>query len=431
MLFKDITYIDDNYNVISGYFIGTQNDKITYISEQAPKDPEIYGRAYNGKNKLLIPGFVNAHSHCAATILRSYADCQALDDWLNNWIFPFESKMTGEDYYWSTVLGLAEMARYGITSCSDMYFEGEDRILAINDSKMKCNMAECIICFDDISFDKHPLYSATLNYVKNAHNSCDGRLKIDMNIHGEYTTKEQICKGISEVAKQYNLINTIHVSETKAEHEQCKQRHNGMTPVQYFDSIGVFESPTLIAHGVWLEDNDLKILKEKNVSVATNPASNMKLGSGIANLPAILNSGINLCLGTDGMASNNNHDIFKDMYLMALLNRAQMHDPTLMTAKEVLYAATRAGSVAQGRLDCGYIKKDFKADLCVMDLSEPIWCPGENILNNLIYASQGSDICLTMVDGQVVYENGQWPYIDIEKVKSQVKSRRKRIVEQS
>lgn len=315
--------------------------------------------------------------------------------------------MSGQDYYWATLLGLAEMARYGITSCSDMYYEGEDRLRAIADSKMKCNLGECIVSFDDIPFENHPLYEPTLRYIKQYHNSQNGKIKIDMNIHGEYTTKEQICRDIAQICKQYNLINTIHVSETRTEHEECKARNNGMTPVEYFENIGVFESPTLIAHGVWLEKNDLKILSKSGASVATNPASNLKLGSGIADLPAILDSGINLCLGTDGMASNNSHNMFRDMYLMAIINRGVEHDSTLLPAKQVLYAATRGGAISQGRLDCGFIKQDFKADLCVMDMSDPVWCPGENLLNNLIYAGQGSDICLTMVDGHIVYQDGQ------------------------
>lgn len=372
MLFKDIAFIDSKFEVHKHAYVGVIGNSISYISQSSPDDIHAFGEIYDGRNKLLLPGFVNAHSHAAATILRSYADRQPLHVWLNDWIFPFEAKMDGDDYYWSTMLGLAEMARYGITSTSDMYFYGQNRLRAIKQSRMKCNMSECIISFDDIHFTEHDYHPATLEYIRKYHNSENGRIKIDVNIHSEYTTQPTICKDITAVAKEYGLINTIHLSETKKEHDECKMRHNGMTPMEYFNSIGVLDVPVLIAHGVWLEENDREIMKAKGVSLATNPASNLKLGSGIADLPAIIDKGINLCVGSDGMASNNNHNILQDMYLMALLNRGVELDSTLMPIHEVFKAATLGGAKAQGRHDTGVISVGKKADLCVMDLSEPI-----------------------------------------------------------
>lgn len=157
--------------------------------------------------------------------------------------------MTEEDYYWSTLLGMAEMARFGIVSCSDMYFGGEPRVKALLESKMKCNTCEAIISFDDIHFSEHPLYKLSMDMIDKYNGANNGKIITDLSIHGEYTTLEKICRGIAEVAKDKNLINHIHVSETKAEHEECKNRHNGMTPIQYFENIGVLDSPVLIAHG--------------------------------------------------------------------------------------------------------------------------------------------------------------------------------------
>lgn len=428
MLFKNIKYIDENFEVQDNAFVGVLDDKIDYIGKSEPKDAAKYGEVYDGSNKLLMSGFYNVHAHAAAVILRSYADKQPLNEWLNDWIFPFEAKMTGEDYYWSTLLGLAEMARFGIVSCSDMYFEGQDRIRAIVESKMKVNTCEAIVSFDDIHFEEHPLYKVSMDVIDKYNGAENGKIITDLCVHGEYTTKETICREIGQMAKEKNLIIHSHVSETQAEHEECKKRHNGLTPIQYFESIGMLDAKNLIAHGDWLEIDDLKIMKEHGVSIATCPASNLKLGSGIADLPIFLKEGINIGLGTDGMGSNNNHNFLQDMYIMALLNRGHAHDSSLMPADIVFKIATVNGAKAQGRKNCGLLKQGYKADLTVMDLSEIVWCPGENILNNLIYAGIGSDICLTMVDGEVVYKDGNWPHLDIEKIKSEVASRRKRIV---
>ena len=408
--------------------VGVLDDKITYIDKELPKDAKSFGEVYDGQNKLLLPGFYNVHAHAAAVLIRSYADKQPLNEWLNDWIFPFEAKMTDEDYYWSTLLGMAEMARFGIVSCSDMYFGGEARVKALVESKMKCNTCEAIVSFDDIHFSEHPLYKVSMEMIDKYNGAEDGRIITDLCVHGEYTTKETICREIGQMAKDKNLIIHSHVSETQAEHEECKERHNGMTPIQYFESIGFLDAKNLIAHGDWLEKKDLEIMNDHGVSLATCPASNLKLGSGIAELPLFLDHGINIGLGTDGMGSNNNHNFLQDMYIMALLNRGHAHDSSLMPADIVLKIATQNGAKAQGRENCGSIKVGNKADLCVMDLSEIVWIPGENILNNLVYAGLGSDICMTMVDGNIVYKDGSWPHLDIEKIKAEVIARRKRIV---
>lgn len=262
------------------------------------------------------------------------------------------------------------MARFGVVSCSDMYFEGQDKMQAILESKIKCNTCEAIISFDDIHFSEHPLYKLSMDLIDKYNGANNGKVITDLCIHGEYTTKETICREIGEVAKDKNLIIHSHVSETQAEHEECKERHNGMTPIQYFESIGVLDAPCLIAHGDWLSREDLKIIHDHNVSIATCPASNLKLGSGIADLPVFLNYDINLGLGTDGMGSNNNHNFLQDMYIMALLNRGHAHDSSLMPADVVFKIATVNGAKAQGRNNCGLLKQGYQADLTMMDLSE-------------------------------------------------------------
>ena len=249
MLFTNIKYIDENFEVIDNAYVGVVNDVIEYVGTQKPNDIDKYGEVYDGNNKLLMSGFYNVHAHAAAVILRSYADKQPLNEWLNDWIFPFEAKMTDEDYYWSTLLGMAEMARFGIVSCSDMYFGGEARVKALLESNMKCNTCEAIVSFDDIHFSEHPLYKVSMEMIDKYNGANNGKIITDLCIHGEYTTKETICREIGQMAKDKNLIIHSHVSETQAEHEECKERHNGLTPIQYFESIGVLDAQNLIAHG--------------------------------------------------------------------------------------------------------------------------------------------------------------------------------------
>ena len=211
-------------------------------------------------------------------------------------------------------------------------------------------------------------------------------------------------------------VNThIHLSETAREHEECKQRRGGLTPAAYFESLGFFKQPCVAAHCVHTEPEDWQILARNGVTVTANPASNMKLASGFAPVPQMLAAGINVTLGTDGVASNNSHNILKDLYLFALLYKGATGDPTVVTAKEALAAATINGARAQGRLDSGSIAVGNRADVAVLDISGPWFSPQTDLLNNLVYAGQGSDVVLTMVDGAVLYRDGIYPTIDVKR----------------
>ena len=201
-----------------------------------------------------------------------------------------------------------------------------------------------------------------------------------------------------------------------------------MTPVQYFESIGVFDVPVIAAHCVWVEDDDIAILRDRGAFVAANPASNMKLGSGFAPIAKMLDAGVNVCIGTDGMASNNNHDMFQDMYLMGLIYKGAQLDPAIVSPKQVLAAATRTGALAQGREDCGLVAEGMRADLCVLDVTGPSWCPMTDAAVNVVFAGHGSDVVLTMSDGKVIYRDGAWAGIDVERAKAEVVSRTQRII---
>jgi len=244
--------------------------------------------------------------------------------------------------------------------------------------------------------------------------AADGRVKIDISIHAEYTNSLRAMQAVADYCNQVGAINHIHISETQSEHEECKVKY-GKTPVKLMNDIGAFDSKALAAHCVWVEDEDMDILKEKGVSVATNPMSNMKLASGIANVPEMLRRGINVAIGTDSVASNNSLNFFEEMKMFAIAPKIRFNDPTLITPKQTLYAATRAGALAQGREDAGLVKEGFKADLIMIDLEQPNMYPVHDLMNNLVYSASGTDIVMTMSDGRIVYENGEYKTLDIEK----------------
>lgn len=427
MLFEHIDYLDENFEVKKDAFIGIKDDKIAYIGTEKPQ--EDFGEVYNGKHGLMMSGFVNAHSHAPMTLLRGYGENLPLDRWLNEKIFPFEDKLTDNAIAASTTLACAEMIRFGTVSFSDMYFFSQTMAKSILDSGIKCNLSRGLTVFSDQDYEQLEAYKDNVDLLKNYQNAGNGRLKIDLCIHGEYTTTPKVVEAVAKHAKSENVNVHIHLSETKKEHEECKQRH-GKTPTKYFADLGLFDQPTTAAHCVWVEDEDIDILKKYGVTVACNPVSNMKLASGFAPIPKMLEKGINIALGTDGCASNNNLNIMQDLYLFALLYKGVTGDPTVVTPKQALMTATLNGFKAQGRIDSGKIAVGQKADIIVLNTDVPYMYPTTDIACNLVYAAQGSDVKLTMVDGKVLYKDGEYLTIDIEKAKAQTQMHTDAILQQ-
>lgn len=428
MLFEHIGIIDENFEYQADQWVGVKDGRIAYIGAEAPADAAAYGETYDGTGRLLMPALVNAHAHAPMTLLRGYAENLPLQRWLSEKCWPFEGKLTPEDMYWGTVLSCAEMARYGVVSFSDMYYATPERAQAVTEAGMKANLCECEMYFEPKPFAEYPTCAKMADFAKRFHGAADGRIRIDYSIHAEYTSNPVTCADIAAAAKEAGLPIHLHLSETKSEHEECKQRHDGMTPLQYFESIGVLDVPLTAAHCVWVDDADIRIMVKRGVTAVNNPASNMKLGSGYAPVAKMLDAGVNVALGTDGMASNNNHDMFSDMYLMGLIYKGYANDPAIITPQQVLRAATRAGMLAQGRKDCGLVKEGFAADLCVLDVTGPQWCPMTDALYNVVFAGAGSDVVLTMCDGKVIYRDGDFATVDVERAKAEVSTRAARII---
>ncbi|MBQ0004673.1 MAG: amidohydrolase [Clostridiales bacterium] len=431
MLFERIGLVDENFGYRENMYVGTSGDRIVYVGAECPpeNEKEWYGETYDGKGKVLMPGFVNAHGHSPMSLMRGYGENLPLDRWLNELIFPFEAKLYSKAVYWGTLLTMAESIRYGIVSTSDMYYFLDDMIRAITTSGCKSNISRSVVNPMDkpencIGFKE--LQDSIIMY----HGFDDGRIIVDASIHAEYTNNDETVAAIIDETKRHDIRMHVHVAETESEVRGCMERHGGMTPVQYFDLMGMFDQPTNAAHCVWLNDYDIEILKEKNVTVASNPISNLKLASGICDVPKLYANGVNVAIGTDSSTSNNSLDFFEEMKMFALLGKVKSGDAAAMKPEQVLHSATRAGAIAQGRDNCGLVKEGYKADLIVVDTDVPNMQPVHNMINNLVYSACGKDIVMTMVDGRVLYRDGEYTTIDIEKTYAEVEKARKKILSQ-
>ncbi len=426
MLFKEISFLNKDFVIEKDMYVLIEGEVIKYIGKTMPDG--YVGEIYEGKGKLLMSGFYNSHAHSPMTLMRGYGENLALQEWLNERIFPFEDKLDSHSVYWGTTLAMAESIRFGIVSSSDMYYFIDDMAGAVIDSGAKANISRAIVHFDDSDVWQLPSMKEMARTFEAYHNKAGGRIRMDMSILAEYTSNPMAVEAFSSYAKDKGANMHIHVSETRLEHEECKLRRNGMTPVEYFDSLGALDVPTTAAHCVWIEENDLQILKERNVTVAVNGVSNMKLASGVCNVPKLLAMGINVGIGTDSVASNNSLNFFEEMKVFAMASKMAFADPRAVTPTETLRAATVAGAAGQGRFDCGRIEEGCKADLIVIDIDRPNMYPVHNMLNNLVYSASGSDVVLTMVDGQVLYRDGEYKTIDIERTIYEVENATQRIL---
>ncbi|SCK02988.1 5-methylthioadenosine/S-adenosylhomocysteine deaminase [uncultured Eubacterium sp.] len=413
MLFKEITILNKDFETEENMYVGVNGDTVEYIGKDKPaKD---FGQEYDGKNRILMPGFYNAHAHSPMALMRGYGENLVLQDWLNTRIFPFEDKLNSNAVYWGTMLCMAESLRFGIVSSSDMYYFIPDMVQAVADSGAKSNISRSVANPMGMPFHQLPSIKEAEDSIRLYNGYADGRVIMDTSIHAEYTTNEETVRGLAAITKEHNLIMHVHASETKLEHEECKARHGGSTPVQYFNQCGLFDTKALAAHCVWCEGEDFDILKDKNVTVAINPISNLKLASGISNGPKMMKMGINVAIGTDSVSSNNSLNFLEEVKAFATIAKVRADDPTVITPKEALAAATRNGALGQGRADCGVLQEGFKADLIALRTDVPNMHPIHNLANNIVYAAAGSDIALTMVDGKILYKDGEYTTIDIEK----------------
>ncbi len=396
VLFKNITVVtmDDDVGVINCGCVATDGNKIQYVGTDFPNDR--YDRIIDGKNRVLIPGLINCHTHSAMTLLRGYADDINLENWLSDKIFPFEDKMTPADAYLGSEIAIDEMLAGGTTCFNDMYFFQAETGRVAAEKGIRAVLSDCV------NFDGYERKVKLMEEMEKEFKDND-LITFTFSPHSIYTCSFELLEKCAEYAKIHNLPIHTHLAETRTEFSNCEIEHN-MTPTAYMEKSGLFENPTIAAHCVVMTDNDLEILREHNVSVVHNPISNLKLASGIAPVPKMLNMGINVAIGTDGAASNNSLDMFEEIKTAALIHKGSSLDPTVIPAETALKMATVNGAKALGFENLGMIKADYLADLVVVDFNTPHLMPMLNPVSSLIYSAKCSDVEYTMVNGKIVYE---------------------------
>ena len=436
MLFRDISVLREDFTLAENMDVRTEGAFIAAITKTgapgaagAGPSGEGDGRVIDGRGKLLMPGFYNLHTHMPMNLMRGYGENMPLMDWLEKKIFPFEDRFTGDDCYNAALLGMAEGFAHGIVSSSDHYFFCEDIVRAAVESGGKLNASRGLSFFDEIlDLAGFRPYQESKKLFQDFHDTHEGRIRVDIALHAEYTATPGLIEAVAGLSRETGAPLHVHVSETRGEHEECKARNGGRTPMRVIADSGAFDNGGVAAHCVWVEEGDADIMKEKGVTAASCPVSNMKLASGIARVPLLLEKGVSVALGTDGMASNNSLNFFEEIKLLALSAKARFGDPTLITPGEALFAATRAGALAQGRDDCGFVREGFRADMIVADLASPSLNPVHDIANALVYAASSRDILMTVVDGLAVYEGGAFPTVDLERAAAAASQARARIL---
>jgi len=381
----------------------------------------------DGQGKLLMPGLINCHCHVPMTVLRSYADDMELQTWLFNHIFPVEARLTEDDVYWGSMLGIMEMLATGTTCFADMYYFLDGIASAVERSGIRAQLSRGQTCNDPgPDFSENQAMKESIDFVKKWNGAAGGRITAAMAPHAIYTCSAAYIKAIAENAEKLGVPIHVHLDETLTEHQDCLKAH-GKTPAAYLCELGLFDLKTIAAHCVWITDDDMDLLKEKDVSFIHCPASNLKLASGIAPVPAAVSKGLNVCIGTDGASSNNNLNMWEEMYLASIIHKGSSRDPRLITAYDALRMATVNGAKALGMSGIGSVKEGNKADLIMIDMEKPHLKPLHNICSALVYSAQGSDVCMTMVDGRILYQDGEFRTIDKEEVYFNIERVRRRL----
>ncbi|MBR7148384.1 MAG: amidohydrolase, partial [Firmicutes bacterium] len=366
-------------------------------------------------------------AHSPMSILRGIGSGLPLDKWLFDAIFPVEARMVPEDISVATRINLMEMIASGTVSFTDMYDQTWVTLDEVDKAGIKANLCRPIQCFDpNEKYEDNFRAKESIKLYHDINAMNNSRIKADFSIHAEYTNHPHIVAAYAEECNKLGGRVHLHLSETKKEHEECKQRH-GKTPARFFYDLGTMDIPVIAAHCVWVDDEDLDLLKEKNVTCVHNPTSNMKLGSGFMPIQKIKDAGINLCIGTDGDASNNNQDMFEEMHMAAVIHKGYHLDPTMLSTTDLLTMVTKNGAEAQGRENCGALKVGYKADVIALDMDRPHFMPVHDVLSLLTYSAHGSDVVMTMVDGKILYENGVFLTIDFEKAKFDLDAAVKRL----
>ena len=384
--------------------VWTNGSEITFVGKNHDKKAD---REIDLNGNLLMPAFKNAHTHSAMTFARSLADDLPLQPWLYDMIFPMEAKLNESDIYTLSRLAFLEYLSSGISACFDMYYFPEAMAKASVDAGFRTVMCGAVNNFKESV--------SLLDEYYQKYNSYDELISYRLGFHAEYTTSKELMSGIALLAEKHEAPVFTHSSETKSEVEGCLERY-GKTPTELFEELGLFNYGGGGFHSVWMSENDLEIYKKHGIWAVINAGSNSKLASGIAPLEKMQKAGINTAIGTDGPSSNNALDMFREMYLAAVTQKLKTSDAAACDAAELLKSATVGGAHCMGLYNCDIIDTGKKADLTVIDLHRPNMQPINNIIKNIVYSGSKENVKLTMINGKILYENGEFIDTNIEKI---------------
>ncbi|MDY0214314.1 MAG: amidohydrolase [Bacilli bacterium] len=392
-----ILTMEENRPLFNGE-VHVEDNLITYVGPSLELD-ETFDRIINVEGNLLMPGFKNIHSHSPMTFLRSYADDLPLFEWLHNAVFPLENKIQPGDQYVLSKIAFAEYLTSGITLCFDMYYSPLETAKAAVDSGFRAALCGTVTKYKESVEEMKAAYHTI--------NKMSPLVSYHLGFHAEYTATPEILKELAKAAHELKVPIWSHISETKREVDECIEKY-GVSPAVYIDNLGLYKYGGGGFHGVHFTDADFEVYKKRKLSIVTNPSANTKLASGIAPIKRYLDEGINVGIGTDGPASNNALDFFREMWLVTGLAKLRENDASVVDAYAVLKMATVNGATALNMLNARYLSEGSLADIIMLDLNQPNMQPINNIEKNIVYAGSKSNVIMTMINGKVLYENGEF-----------------------
>lgn len=390
-----------------------KDDIIAEIGDNITEEAD---KVIDGEGKILMPGLINTHTHLSMTLFRGLADDLSLDTWLNDYIWPVEAHLNGYYCYIGALLGAVELIKSGTTTFSDMYFYMEDVARAVDESGLRAVLSYGMIDFADEEKRRAEI-AANVDLFKNCNNAAEGRIKVFFGPHAPYTASKELLDEVRDLASKFNTGIHIHVAETQKEVEDILEQ-TGKRPFEYLDDIGFLGPNVVAAHAVWLSEEEIDIIMDREVKISHNPCSNMKLASGISPVANMLSHDICVSIGTDGASSNNNLDLIEEMKTASLLQKVATLDPKVLTSEETVAMATINGARTLGlENEIGSIEVGKKADLILIDTDEANMTPDSScISSNVVYAAKGSNVDTTICNGKILMENRKLTTLDEEEI---------------
>jgi 5-methylthioadenosine/S-adenosylhomocysteine deaminase len=408
-----VTCNKDDEVIVNGS-IGIEGEKIIYVGI-TPDDFTSYEEKVDLKGNIMLPGMVNTHGHTPMSLLRGYGDDLPLQTWLEDKIWPLEAKYTPEHARWGAKLSILEMIRTGTTTFVDMYDNMDEIAMAVEEAGIRGVLTRGVIGFGSEELRQSKLKEAA-DFAKSWNNGANGRITTMLSPHSPYTCSPEYISQIIDKSAELNVPLHTHMSETKFEVEKNIEEY-GATPVRHLEKLGFFDRPSLVAHAVHVNDEDIQILAEKDVKVSHNVISNLKLGSGIAPVGKMLAKGVTVSLGTDSAASNNNLDLFEELKAAATIHKGLAQDATIITAQEALRMATIHGAESLWLDDrIGSLEAGKDADFIVVNSNQSFFYPKHNPVSHLVYSGSGRDVKDVYVQGKQILADGQFTTIDEERV---------------